>query len=109
MIFDVMPSGRDFTIRLAGLEVERAFGRPLKDQSLSELFKDAANQEWHQRCRMAALTGDPDFRSGDLADLGRPFVRFDCAMLPLSEKDGAVTQLLCCCKFSRNESPATSA
>jgi hypothetical protein len=104
MLLDVAGVGadQDFVVRLAGRQVEEAFGRALKGQKLLELFKDAANSDFFRRFRLAAITGKADFGSADLAELGRPFVHYDRATLPLSEDGSTVTHLLCCYIFTRN-------
>lgn len=98
-LVDVVADGRDFVIRLAGLQVEEAFGRPLKGHKLPELFKEASDDKCFRGFRLVAITGKPDFRSANLAAIGRPFVQYDRAALPLSEDGSAITQLLCCYTF----------
>ncbi len=102
MLLDVGGAGRDFAVRLAGLQVEEAFGRTLRGQKLFELFKEAADSDCFRRFRLTAITGEADFRSADLAGMGRPFVHYDCATLPLSDDGGTVTHLLCCYAFTHS-------
>lgn len=103
MLLDVAGVGaaQDFIVRLAGVQVQEAFGRSLKGKKLLELFGEAADSEGFRRLRLAAITGEADFRSADLAGLGRPFVHFDCAMLPLSEDGSTITHVLCCYAFTQ--------
>lgn len=102
MILDVISGGRDFVVRLAGQQVEAAFGCQLRDRTFTDLFKDSGSREWLQRCRMVAVIGEADFRSGDFADLERPFVQFDSVILPLADDGRVVTHLLCCDRFSES-------
>jgi hypothetical protein len=104
MLLDVVGVGvsQDFAVRLAGQEVEDAFGRALRGHKLLDVFKEMADTDCFRRFRLAAITGEADFRSADLAGLGRPFVHYDRALLPLSEGGGAITHLLCCYVFTRS-------
>ncbi len=104
MILDVIGvgAGQDFAVRLAGQQVEEAFGRTLRNQRLLEVFKDMADSDCFRRFRLAVITGEADFRSADLAGLGRPFIHYDRALLPLSEDGGPITHLLCCYVFTRS-------
>lgn len=104
MLLDVVGVGasQDFAVRLAGQQVEEAFGRPLRGQKLLELFKEMADSDCFRRFRLVVITGEADFRSADLAGLGRPFIHYDRAMLPLSEDGSTITHLLCCYAFTRS-------
>lgn len=104
MLLDIVGvgGGQDFAVRLAGQQVEEAFGRALRGKKLLEVFKDMADTDCFRRFRLAAITGEADFRSADLAGLGRPFIHYDRAMLPLSEDGNTVTHLLCCYVFTRS-------
>ena len=111
MLLDVVGvgAGQDFAVRLAGQQVEEAFGRSLRGQKLLGVFKDMADTDCFRRFRLAAITGEADFRSADLAGLGRPFVHYDRAMLPLSEDGSTITHLLCCYVFThRAVSPSAT-
>jgi hypothetical protein len=103
MLLDIIGAGigQDFAVRLAGQHVEEAFGRPLRGQKLLEVFKGMADADCFQRFRLAAITGQPDFRTADLAGLGRPFVHYDRALMPLSEDGSTISHLLCCYVFTR--------
>jgi hypothetical protein len=109
MLLDVIGVGikQDFAVRLAGQQVEEAFGRALRGQKLLEVFKEMADSDCFRRFRLAAITGEADFRSADLAGLGRPFVHYDRAMLPLSEDGNTISHLLCCYVFTHSVASPT--
>lgn len=100
LLLEVNDKRQDFTVRLAGTQVEQAFGRGLTGAEFATLFPNPEEADCLRRFRMAAITGQPDFRSADLGAVGRPFVRFDRATLPLSNDGSEITHLLSCYAFS---------
>lgn len=105
MILNVIEDGADFRVRLAGTQVEEAYGQPIKGLMLSTLVDAEAWQQVAARLRGAVASGEADFRSASLAAIGRDFLQFDRVALPLSDDGIRVSHLFCCYAYSQRLRP----